>query len=411
MSETAPNIEIVIPLPKTNVAPFDLNLCREKLAEGLSITVYSHSVTVNISADDRTWVNKTVYDCPGDPSQYPQRHFYDKKCQMQRDKDLEGYLMIEFDCYGRPSNTISIDAIDVALKQLHEFSTVPAKTSVVGYYMRWFTPRTRRAKVDANELKASLFDWLWSRRRSEEMMILPEISLRIGVQNSQAIADMLVFTGDEVVGYEIKSKNDTFARLQKQVDVYMRYCDRVFLVLDESHVDKITDIDDRVGIISAKGDKLQLLKEASPLTPEQLHLQIRSKEWKSAISRMKGYSRLSERECADLIYEELEGMGREALHRFAAAVLRKRFRSEWEKRLGHYLEGDQEAAFKKRGTNASFQGCGETDAFAILPLSPAELAKKADEKFPKKPKWKRKSSSFELMVQAHREEVRRKNQS
>jgi hypothetical protein len=61
--------------------------------------------------------------------------------------------------------------------------------------------------------------------------MVPEMALC----QSQARIDLAV-VGDQLVGWEIKTENDNLARLQKQVEVYSRIFDRLWLAADERHL-------------------------------------------------------------------------------------------------------------------------------------------------------------------------------
>ena len=61
--------------------------------------------------------------------------------------------------------------------------------------------------------------------------MVPEMALC----QSQARIDLAV-VGDHLVGWEIKTQNDSLARLQKQVEVYSRIFDRLWLAADERHI-------------------------------------------------------------------------------------------------------------------------------------------------------------------------------
>jgi len=78
----------------------------------------------------------------------------------------------------------------------------------------------------------------------------------LGLNHGKCRADIAVING-HLVGYEIKSDNDSLRRLREQVKSYNAVFDRAFIVVGESHIDNIQErIPEWWGvIISSRGPK------------------------------------------------------------------------------------------------------------------------------------------------------------
>lgn len=97
-----------------------------------------------------------------------------------------------------------------------------------------------------------------------DTLIMPELGLCQGL----ARVDLAVVNGS-IHGYEIKSEQDTLARLPGQADIYSRALEFVTIIASPSHAKKIEDIiPSWWGIWAAfqREDRVQLeiLKEACP---------------------------------------------------------------------------------------------------------------------------------------------------
>lgn len=62
----------------------------------------------------------------------------------------------------------------------------------------------------------------------------------LGLQHGKCRADIAVVNG-HLVGYEIKSDNDSLRRLEGQVESYNAVFDRAFIVVGNRHIDSIQD--------------------------------------------------------------------------------------------------------------------------------------------------------------------------
>jgi hypothetical protein len=63
----------------------------------------------------------------------------------------------------------------------------------------------------------------------------------LGLKNGEVRADIAVLNG-KLVGYEIKTENDTLIRLSSQVEAYNEVFDKAFIIVSNNHLQKATNI-------------------------------------------------------------------------------------------------------------------------------------------------------------------------
>lgn len=101
-------------------------------------------------------------------------------------------------------------------------------------------------KYDANYIKALLIDYY----------ILNYSNLAVGCEvmygTEKRLVDMLILMSGRTVAIEIKSKYDSFARLEQQLREYCKVFDYIYLAIDNIYISKLTkyNIPNNVGIIS-----------------------------------------------------------------------------------------------------------------------------------------------------------------
>ncbi len=62
----------------------------------------------------------------------------------------------------------------------------------------------------------------------------------LGLKNGEIRADIAVLNG-KIVGYEIKTQNDTLARLPSQVEAYSEIFDKAFVIVSPNHLEKAAE--------------------------------------------------------------------------------------------------------------------------------------------------------------------------
>ncbi len=114
-------------------------------------------------------------------------------------------------------------------------------------------------KYDANYIKSLLVDLLIS--QNDNIVLGSEVMYGI----EKKLADILLLKSDRTTAFEIKSKYDSFSRLQSQLDEYCKLFNYVYVVIDESHMKKIStmELQQAIGLISvtSSGD-FKFIKKA-----------------------------------------------------------------------------------------------------------------------------------------------------
>lgn len=110
---------------------------------------------------------------------------------------------------------------------------------------------------EADKIKIALYKTLL-RKIDYSQIIIPEIFI------GKAIADVLIANNNDLHIYEIKSKNDSLARLENQINRYKQCANRVTIIADEKFLSKLEQLDyiENVGImIFDKKGQLHNIKE------------------------------------------------------------------------------------------------------------------------------------------------------
>lgn len=110
----------------------------------------------------------------------------------------------------------------------------------------------------------------------------------------KSIADFVLVNGEACV-YEIKTELDNLDKLDKQLNDYFQFADKVYIVTDSKHVNKLEEIycNSKVGIIQLSSrNALKTIKEAwanSDFKHEILFKTIRKKEYLEIIKEYFGF--------------------------------------------------------------------------------------------------------------------------
>ncbi|MDC5869872.1 sce7726 family protein [Vibrio europaeus] len=89
------------------------------------------------------------------------------------------------------------------------------------------------------ELKALLLSHL---KENNQLEALDIIISEFTVANYSRRVDLATFCHNEWHAYEIKSIGDSLTRLEGQISTYLQYFDRVTVVANKKHIDKVTQI-------------------------------------------------------------------------------------------------------------------------------------------------------------------------
>lgn len=119
-------------------------------------------------------------------------------------------------------------------------------------------------KILEKEIKIALIKHLY--KKNKNATIVTEVSLTTKsshflINKNFARADVFLIN-DEIVIYEIKSASDNLSRLNHQISEYLKYANRVFVVVDEKFIKKLK-LPKQVGIYALRGLELKKIKDAA----------------------------------------------------------------------------------------------------------------------------------------------------
>jgi len=80
------------------------------------------------------------------------------------------------------------------------------------------------------------------------------------VNNGIARADVVAING-KLHCFEIKSDFDTFKRLDNQLINYLKIFDEISLITTQSHIDKLDNLPDCIGVYQIKGNRFEVIKK------------------------------------------------------------------------------------------------------------------------------------------------------
>ncbi len=125
------------------------------------------------------------------------------------------------------------------------------------------------------DIREPLFDYLDERygkvRTIEEKVI----------KNSRA--DVIAVVDGELLGFEIKSDNDTYTRLKTQIKDYELFCDRCYIVVGERHTQVEKHVPEHWGIIVVNQENVIVDRDADLSPKVKLHNQL-DLLWRSELS-------------------------------------------------------------------------------------------------------------------------------
>ena len=117
------------------------------------------------------------------------------------------------------------------------------------------------------DIREPLFDYL--EERYKRVRIIEEKTI------SRSRADVMAVIDGAIIGLEIKSDNDTYARLSRQVKDYDVYFDLNYVVVGKSHIQVAKHIPDYWGILMAEEDGLIIVeRDAGPNPKVKLKKQL-----------------------------------------------------------------------------------------------------------------------------------------
>ncbi|MCR5790638.1 MAG: sce7726 family protein [Lachnospiraceae bacterium] len=133
-------------------------------------------------------------------------------------------------------------------------------------------------------------------------------------------ADAIIVTGDEILGFEIKSDRDSLNRLETQVRNYERFCDYCYIVTGLHYIDRIEEhVPEHWGIYDILKDEegqlhIELFREALRDPKERPAVKLKNQMnllWRSELMNIvrryhiRGYSSRNKHKLRDLIVDTL----------------------------------------------------------------------------------------------------------
>ena len=168
------------------------------------------------------------------------------------------------------------------------------------------------------DIREKLYDYLDERygkvRTIEEKIIL------------KSRADVLAILDGEIIGIEIKSDSDTYARLKTQIKDYEKFCDRCYVAVGESHIHVAEHIPPYWGIIFVSNDNVLVERDAdiSPKVKINNQLDILWRAELTAIQKKEGLPKLSNWRRRDIYKRLVETAGEEQIKKDITDVLFER---------------------------------------------------------------------------------------
>lgn len=171
----------------------------------------------------------------------------------------------------------------------------------------------------ADNIKESLF--LYLAKKYPNASIIPEFKL------GNTIVDMALFDNGKIFFYEIKSSQDSFTRLDKQLEDYKNVADYTFVVLDTSKLDSYNKKykDDCIGIIEYNNGKVKSIKKSKLVKREiTLYKFLWSNEIKDIVQGLAWKSKLNTRTIE--IYLSYIFKNNKELNQYVIFLIQERYR-------------------------------------------------------------------------------------
>jgi hypothetical protein len=113
--------------------------------------------------------------------------------------------------------------------------------------------------------KAALLEFL---RSTGDLTSRSAVSAELALENYRVRADLAVCNRHDLHCYEVKTKNDTLVRLDRQLEVYSRHADFVTVVAATKHINAIISrVEPNIGIIEMvdfeQSNPLRVVRKAS----------------------------------------------------------------------------------------------------------------------------------------------------
>lgn len=166
-------------------------------------------------------------------------------------------------------------------------------------------PRVVKTEAfDAKKAKISVFGWLL--KKYPDAVIIPEFGIGGGGWGKTSIVDMAAFDTKRMIFVEIKAENDTYARVNKQLEISAKNADEVWLAIYEAKTIP-KEIHENVGILSLSSNgKTKVIRKAKSFKHTGNWMgHIWSTEWQDTYRSIKGASKWLQHQPATYACEQI----------------------------------------------------------------------------------------------------------
>ena len=195
------------------------------------------------------------------------------------------------------------------------------------------------------DIREPLFDYLDARYGKVRVIEEKEIH--------RSRADVLAIVDDAIIGFEIKSDSDSYARLKTQVKDYDKFCDKCYVVVGESHIHVAEHIPEYWGIIVVNQENVIVDRDADLCPKVKLRNQL-DMLWRNELLNIQlkeGLPKLARWKRIDIYKRLIETAGEPTIKADVIEQLFERDYTIWDKpKEVKVVETSSSTSTKKRTT-------------------------------------------------------------
>ncbi len=196
------------------------------------------------------------------------------------------------------------------------------------------------------EIKIRVIEYLL--KHEKHSVVVPEVTLGhlTSPSGSYVRADIFAVNGDISI-YEIKTERDNLKRIENQIENYLKYANRVYIVTVKKYIDAVKKLDERVGVYEISGDSLNLVREPkyTPISCERAIEYWTGKELKHLFRGVKGWYKLGKYEAIRKLKSFLSC---DHIVNLTIFMLKERYKDEYDYIRMSIMSDSVENPFKKR---------------------------------------------------------------
>ena len=195
------------------------------------------------------------------------------------------------------------------------------------------------------DIREPLFDYLDARYGKVRVIEEKEIH--------RSRADVLAIVDGAIIGFEIKSDSDSYARLKTQVKDYDKFCDKCYVVVGESHIHVAEHIPEYWGIIVVNQENVIVDRDADLCPKVKLRNQL-DMLWRNELLNIQlkeGLPKLARWKRIDIYKRLIETAGEPTIKADVIEQLFERDYTIWDKpKEVKVVETSSSTSTKKRTT-------------------------------------------------------------